>query len=60
MADQDNEKDRVPGEKAAGKFHYNPGNMAGKTTEVDKPEGEQQANEDRIRSRAKPPQERSR
>lgn len=60
MADQDNKKARAPGQNAAGKFHYNPGNMAGKTTEANKPEAEQQANEDRIRSRAKPPQERSR
>jgi hypothetical protein len=39
------------GEKAAGKYHYNPGNMSGKTIESSKPEGEQRANADRKQNR---------
>ncbi len=40
-----------PGEKDHGKFHYNPGNMSGKTADICKDESEQQANRDRIQSR---------
>jgi hypothetical protein len=38
MPNNKNPQDRQPGEKPAGKFHYNPGNMSGKkigTTEED-------------------------
>ena len=34
------ETQKKPGEKPPGKFHYNPGNMSGKTVEVG--EGEDQ------------------
>lgn len=47
-------KDRKPGEKAEGKFHYNPGNMSGKPAEVCKDSPEQENNADRIRSRKAP------
>jgi hypothetical protein len=31
---------KQPGEKEPGKFHYNPGNMSGKTIGIDKDEAE--------------------
>lgn len=40
MTDAKNPKEKQPGEKPAGKFHYNPGNMAGKEVEVGKDDGE--------------------
>ena len=37
MADNKNANEKQPGEHPEGKFHYNPGNQAGKTAEkVDK------------------------
>jgi hypothetical protein len=39
------------GEKEPGKFHYNPGNMSGKTIEIGKDESDQKNNVDRIQSR---------
>jgi hypothetical protein len=40
-----------PGEKEPGKFHFNPGNMSGKTIGICKDESKQQANADRKQSR---------
>ncbi|MDX2201832.1 MAG: hypothetical protein NW223_03720 [Hyphomicrobiaceae bacterium] len=60
MADDKSAKQRRPGEKRAGKFHYNPGNMSGKTADNTKPEEEQRTNRDRIRSRAPLPKSRGR
>jgi hypothetical protein len=51
MANNKNPNQRQPGEKEPGKFHYNPGNMSGKTIEICKDESERQANKDRIQSR---------
>jgi hypothetical protein len=51
MAKNKNPNQRQPGEKEPGKFHYNPGNMSGKTIDICKDESEQQANKDRIQSR---------
>jgi hypothetical protein len=51
MADSKNPKQKQPGEKETGKFHYNPGNQSGKTIETTKPEAEQENNVDRIQSR---------
>jgi len=51
MADNRNPSRKQPGEKRSGKFHYNPGNMSGKTAEDCKDESEQKANADRIKSR---------
>jgi hypothetical protein len=48
-----NPDQKQPGEKEPGKFHFNPGNMSGKTIESCKDETEQQANADRIASRQK-------
>jgi hypothetical protein len=44
-------KKKQPGEKEPGTFHYNPGNMSGKTIEICKPDSEKRANVDRIQSR---------
>ena len=51
MADSKNPKQKQPGEKEPGKYHYNPGNQSGKTIETTKPEAEQENNVDRIQSR---------
>lgn len=40
-----------PGEKEPGTFHYNPGNMSGKTSEIPEDAAEQENNADRIRAR---------
>jgi hypothetical protein len=36
MMTDEKRRDRKPGENPPGKFHYNPGNMAGKTAETTK------------------------
>ena len=59
MADNRNPKEKQPGEKKPGKYHYNPGNMSGKTVDIGKDESEQQNNVDRIKNRKAPPRERS-
>jgi hypothetical protein len=51
MANNRDPKQKQPGEKPPGKFHYNPGNQSGKTVEITKPESEQENNADRINSR---------
>jgi hypothetical protein len=43
---------KQPGEKQPGTFHYNPGNMSGKTTDICKPDSEKRANVDVIKARA--------
>ena len=53
MADNKNPNQKQPGEKKPGKFHFNPGNMSGKTADIGKAESEQRANVDRIQSRQK-------
>jgi hypothetical protein len=45
MANNKNPTQKQPGEKAPGKFHYNPGNMSGKTIGSRKDESEQQADD---------------
>ncbi len=54
MAHSRNPDRKQPGEKAPGKYHYNPGNMSGKTIEILKDGSEQQNNRDRIQSRREP------
>lgn len=51
MADaKDLDQQKKPGEQPPGKFHYNPGNMAGKTVnDATAPEGER-TNSDRTTS----------
>ena len=47
MADNKNPKQRQPGEKQPGKYHFNPGNMSGKTLA----QSREEANADREKSR---------
>jgi hypothetical protein len=47
----DDKKPKQPGEKQSGKYHYNPGNMSGKTIDIVKEETEQENNADRRQSR---------
>jgi len=42
---------KKPGEKLPGKYHYNPGNMSGKTVDIARDEPGQENNVDRIRNR---------
>jgi len=58
MANNKNPQQRQPGEKRPGKYHYNPGNMAGKTVDIVKDEAEQENNVDRIQSRRERTKER--
>jgi len=58
MGDTKKRNQRQPGEKQPGKYHYNPGNMSGKTIDIVKGEAEQENNADRIRSRHEPTKER--
>jgi hypothetical protein len=51
MADDTKPTPKQPREEHEGKFHYNPGNQAGKTVEINKPAAEQENNVDRIESR---------
>jgi len=52
MADNKNPNEKQPGENKPGKYHFNPGNQAGKTAEKTvKPASEQVNNPDRIDSR---------
>jgi hypothetical protein len=51
MANNKDPNQKQPGEKEPGKFHFNPGNMSGKTVDSCKDESQQRANTDRIRSR---------
>jgi hypothetical protein len=51
MANNRNPKQKQPGEKEPGKYHYNPGNQSGKTVEIIKPEPSQENNADRRQGR---------
>jgi hypothetical protein len=51
MADNKNPKEKRPGEKSEGKYHYNPGNQSGKEIEANKPESEQANNRDVVQDR---------
>lgn len=52
MSDNKNPAEKQPGEKEPGKFHYNPGNMSGKSAEkvLKKPKSELENNRDKIES----------
>lgn len=54
MANNKNPNEKQPGEKEPGTFHYNPGNMSGKTIGGGKDES-QQSNADKISSRPEQP-----
>jgi hypothetical protein len=51
MADSKTPENKPPGEHAEGKYHYNPGNQAGKTAEDSKKDDTL----DRVKNRAPPP-----
>jgi hypothetical protein len=51
VANNKNPNEKQPGEKEPGKFHYNPGNMSGKTVKSRKEDSEQQANADKKQRR---------
>jgi hypothetical protein len=44
VANNKNPNERRPGEKEPGTFHYNPGNMSGKTVGSHKDDADQQSN----------------
>lgn len=50
MSNNKNPNQKQPGEREPGKFHYNPGNMSGKTIGTSKDETEQ-SSADKIQSR---------
>ena len=58
MANNKGPNHKQPGEKEPGKYHYNPGNMSGKTADSGKPKSEQRANVNRVKSRGKQPHRR--
>lgn len=45
MANNNNPNEKQPGEKAEGKYHYNPGNMSGKTAEKSEKETDESPDE---------------
>jgi hypothetical protein len=49
-----NPNQKQPGEKKPGKFHYNPGNMSGKTAGTKKGESEPQATADADKGKGHP------
>jgi hypothetical protein len=55
VANNKDANQKQPGEKEPGKYHYNPGNMSEKTIDSGKPESQQRANIDRIKSRGEQP-----
>ena len=57
MANNKNPNQKQPGEKEPGTFHYNPGNMSGKTIDICKDKSEQQANADGKQNRHEQPKE---
>ena len=50
MGNNKNPNEKRPGENPPGTFHYNPGNMAGKTPEGRKDQAKQQKNADQVES----------
>jgi len=42
MSNNRNPNEKLPGEKPPGKFHYNPGNMSGKSPTAGKPKSEEE------------------
>jgi hypothetical protein len=47
MPDDKNQQEKQPGEKAPGKYHYNPGNQSAKPVKPLKPKSERVDNVDR-------------
>jgi hypothetical protein len=59
MADNNNPNEKQPGEKPPGKYHYNPGNMSGKTIDIGQDESAREDEIDGDKGRDTPPHERS-
>jgi hypothetical protein len=57
MANNKNPNEKQPGEKAEGKFHYNPGNMSGK--KAGEEVSEKKKDGDKLQSRDELPERRS-
>jgi hypothetical protein len=51
VANNKNPNQKRPGEKEPGTFHYNPGNMSGKTIGTNKDESEQSSQQDQKRKK---------
>ncbi|HEU0151324.1 MAG: hypothetical protein V7634_3717 [Bradyrhizobium sp.] len=54
MADNKNPNQKQPGEKPEGKFHYNPGNQAGKEVGIADPKGADEPKIEDLHSRDEP------
>jgi hypothetical protein len=59
MANNKNPNAKQPGEKAPGKFHYNPGNMSGKNVKTGEEKSEKKKDGDKLQSRDEVPKEHS-
>jgi hypothetical protein len=59
MANNKNPNQKQPGEKAPGTFHYNPGNMSGKTIGTRNDKSEQKSDADRRPSSNEQPDKKS-
>jgi CheY-like chemotaxis protein len=59
MANNKNPNKKRPGEKVSGKYHYNPGNMSGKTVKTGEEGSEKKNDVDRMQSRDELPKEHS-
>ena len=59
MANNKNPNEKQPGEKASGKFHYNPGNMSGKNVKTGEEGSEKKNGDDKLQSRDEVPEEHS-
>ena len=60
MANNKNPNQKQPGEKEPGTFHYNPGNMSGKTIGTSKDKSEQKSDADTPHSSNEQPRQKSR
>ena len=59
MANNRNPNEKLPGEKAPGKHHYNPGNMSGKTVKTSEEGSEKKIDVDKLQNRDEAPKEHS-
>jgi hypothetical protein len=59
VANNKNPNKTQPGEKTEGKFHYNPGNMSGKTVKISEEGSGEKIDDDKIQSRDQLPKEHS-
>jgi hypothetical protein len=59
MANNKNPNQKQPGENDPGNYHYNPGNMSGKTVKTGEEGSEKKNDEGKIQSRDELPKEHS-